>query len=109
MASLSDEILALAVSGLWGPRSATLGAVIGDKVSQALRPKPSARTLASQKFFAAIRAPSQRRSPAPAADQPAARAGPPTGAGLALTGSNPSRCNFLRASLRARRTASAFS
>ena len=41
------------------------------------------------------------------ADQPADRGAPGTGFGF--IGSKPSRCNFLRASLRARRTASAFS
>ena len=41
------------------------------------------------------------------ADQPADRGAPGTGFGF--IGSRPSRCNFLRASLRARRTASAFS
>jgi hypothetical protein len=41
------------------------------------------------------------------ADQPADLGAPGTGFGF--IGSRPSRCNFLRASLRARRTASAFS
>jgi hypothetical protein len=41
------------------------------------------------------------------ADQPADRGAPGTGFGF--IGSRPSRCNFFRASLRARRTASAFS
>ena len=51
----------------------------------------------------AVRTAQQTTAP----DQTAERCGP--GAGFALTGNRPSRCSFLRASLRARRTASAFS
>src|SRR3977135_3557644 len=50
-------------------------------------------------------APGQPRPPAPPRSAP----GPAPNTGFGFIGSRPSRCSFLRASLRARRTASAFS
>ena len=59
--------------------------------------------------FSAARADPRRDRHGRHRDRRARRPGPAPNTGFGFIGNRPSRCNFLRASLRARRTASAFS